>query len=135
MLLLFFFPLVSNVFHILFHSIRNIFGKISAYQLSIWLLWSQWFWVHILLALAFRHLEPCHSQFLPQGFFLTISLLVFVSYNAIVQNGISFYFQVLFQYLLFMLAWFSSDMVFLVLIKQCHPWAIILISQCAENEI
>ena len=32
----------------------------------------------ILLALAFRHLEPCHSRFFPQGFFFSDYFYTFV---------------------------------------------------------
>ena len=74
MLLLLFFPLVSNAFHILLHSVRNVFGKTSAYQrwsLSIYDCFDliDFEFILILLALAFRHLEPCHSQLFPQGYF------------------------------------------------------------------
>lgn len=135
MLLLLFFPLVSNVFHILFHSIRNIFGKISAHQLSIWLLWSQWFWVHILLALAFRHLEPCCSQFLPQGFFSDY----FYTCVCLLQCHCPKWNLVLFQ------STISVSFVYVSMIFVRHglssPYkimpslAIILISLCTEKEI
>ena len=127
-----FYAILNVTVTLLFSCLKCFSHSISFYQKCLWKnlslptlvsLYNDCFdlidfeFILILLALAFRHLEPCHPQFFPQGFFFTISILVFVSYNAIVQNGISFSFKVLFQYLLFILARFLSDMVFLVLIK------------------